>query len=352
MPAYGEDRRSSCERDPVSLTSGPVEPYVARVPRANRNPEDRTAPFRVQPSRIAGQGAFATRPIDAGEWVIEYAGERIPEAEFQRRDPARRPGDAHHTVFFEVAADVVIDASVGGNGARFINHSCDPSCETRIEEGRLPSMTRLWIGIAISLITGCTASGVDNDKTPARDTVAPVDTSGRPTSVVVGEPIETTAKRAIAAISAHDMATLSSLVHPTRGLRFSPYQYVDQKADRSFTREQVKDLWAGREISIWGTHDGSGEPLRLTYPDYHRAFVYDADYLRAPKVAVDSEPMGRGTTANNIRTVYPDASVVEYHFPGSDPTMGGLDWKSLWLVFQKQGSSWYLVGIAHGAWTT
>ena len=88
-------------------------------------------------SRIAGHGVFATRLIDRGEWIIEYAGERITEAEFQRRDPARAPGESHHTVFFEVAPDVVIDANVNGNDARFINHSCDPNCVTRIEDGRV-----------------------------------------------------------------------------------------------------------------------------------------------------------------------------------------------------------------------
>jgi SET domain-containing protein len=123
--------------NPDSLTIGSTKPYVIPVPPANENPGRPEDCFRVGPSRIAGQGAFATRPIDRGEWIIEYAGERISEAEFQRRDPARRPGEAHHTVFFEVAPDVVIDASVGGNDARFINHSCDPNCETRIEHGRV-----------------------------------------------------------------------------------------------------------------------------------------------------------------------------------------------------------------------
>jgi hypothetical protein len=28
-----------------------------------------------------------------------------------------------------------------------------------------------------------------------------------------------------------------------------------------------------------------------------------------------------------------------------------MDWSSLWLVFQRDGATWYLVGIVHGSWT-
>ena len=43
----------------------------------------------------------------------------------------------HHTFLFSVTSRTVIDASRGGNEARFINHSCDPNCETEIEKGRV-----------------------------------------------------------------------------------------------------------------------------------------------------------------------------------------------------------------------
>ena len=83
-----------------------------------------------------GRGAFATRPIAAGTRLIEYAGERITPAEADRRDPdgASVP---HHTFLFAIDDDVVIDAGVGGNDARWINHSCDPNCDAVIEDGRI-----------------------------------------------------------------------------------------------------------------------------------------------------------------------------------------------------------------------
>jgi SET domain-containing protein len=43
----------------------------------------------------------------------------------------------HHTFLFTVDDDTVVDAAVGGNEARFINHSCEPNCVAVIERGRV-----------------------------------------------------------------------------------------------------------------------------------------------------------------------------------------------------------------------
>jgi len=73
--------------------------------------------------------------------------------------------------------------------------------------------------------------------------------------------------------------------------------------------------------------------------------------LRAPDVTYNSETLSSGNLINNIRESYPAAIIVEYHFPGFEEKYGGMDWTSLWLVFEKQGSEWYLVGLVHGEWT-
>jgi uncharacterized protein len=99
-------------------------------------PVVRQHPFEVRRSSIQGLGAFATERIPAGTTIIEYAGQRLTPAE----SDARYPDDAderHHTFLFMIDDDVVIDASVNGNDARFINHSCDPNCDAVIEEGRI-----------------------------------------------------------------------------------------------------------------------------------------------------------------------------------------------------------------------
>jgi len=90
----------------------------------------------VRNSRIHGCGVYATRPIRKGTRIIEYLGERVSHAEADRRYDDR-PGDDGHTFLFVVDGRTVIDAGVGGNDARFINHRCDANCETVIEDRRV-----------------------------------------------------------------------------------------------------------------------------------------------------------------------------------------------------------------------
>ena len=93
-------------------------------------------PFEIRESVVAGKGAFATRAIAKGERIIEYVGERITHAEADRRydDDSM---EVHHTFLFTVSSRTVIDATHGGNDARFLNHSCTPNCESEISRGRV-----------------------------------------------------------------------------------------------------------------------------------------------------------------------------------------------------------------------
>lgn len=98
---------------------------------------NRGAPMiRVRNSRIHGKGVFATRRIRKGTRIIEYIGERLSHEEADRRYEDHDEND-NHTFLFIVDKKTVIDAGVGGNAARFINHSCDGNCESVIENGRV-----------------------------------------------------------------------------------------------------------------------------------------------------------------------------------------------------------------------
>jgi SET domain-containing protein len=92
-------------------------------------------PFELRSSPIAGLGAFAIRVIRKGTRIIEYTGERISNAEADRRYDEEKMKN-HHTFLFTLTSRTVVDAAVGGNEARFINHSCAPNCEAVIEDGK------------------------------------------------------------------------------------------------------------------------------------------------------------------------------------------------------------------------
>lgn len=92
--------------------------------------------FKVRRSSVHGHGAFATRKIRKGARITEYLGERISHREADRRY-SQKMTDADHTFLFIVDRGVVIDAGVNGNDARYINHGCDPNCESVITGRRV-----------------------------------------------------------------------------------------------------------------------------------------------------------------------------------------------------------------------
>jgi SET domain-containing protein len=92
--------------------------------------------FEVRRSPVHGLGAFALRRIRKGTRIVEYLGERVSHAEADRRYEGKDANDAH-TFLFIVDSKTVIDAGVDGNEARFLNHSCNPNCESVIEKRRV-----------------------------------------------------------------------------------------------------------------------------------------------------------------------------------------------------------------------
>jgi hypothetical protein len=92
--------------------------------------------FELRRSPIQGVGAFAIQDIPKGTRVIEYTGEKITNAEADRRYEEDTMG-RHHTFLFILNQRQVVDGAVGGNESIFINHSCDPNCETEISRGKI-----------------------------------------------------------------------------------------------------------------------------------------------------------------------------------------------------------------------
>ena len=96
-------------------------------------------------SRIHGNGVFAAAPLKKGARLIQYKGLLRSHDEVDRvyADDV----DSGHTFLFTLNDSYVIDASVDGNDARWINHSCDPNCEAVIDEDEAgdPRKDRIFI---------------------------------------------------------------------------------------------------------------------------------------------------------------------------------------------------------------
>ncbi|XP_005184274.2 nuclear receptor binding SET domain protein [Musca domestica] len=78
-----------------------------------------------------GFGLITREPIKSGSFVIEYVGEIINDDEFRARMAQKSLDRDENFYFLSVEKDYIIDAGPKGNLARFMNHSCDPNCETQ-----------------------------------------------------------------------------------------------------------------------------------------------------------------------------------------------------------------------------
>ncbi|MBI3891655.1 MAG: SET domain-containing protein-lysine N-methyltransferase [Candidatus Wallbacteria bacterium] len=100
---------------------------------SNRNKP--AVPLKLATSPIHGMGVFAASPIARSTAIVEYTGRRMSHREADRRHASLSPADA--TYLFVVDSTTVIDATIGGNLARFVNHSCAPNCVSVLRDGRV-----------------------------------------------------------------------------------------------------------------------------------------------------------------------------------------------------------------------
>lgn len=158
------------------------------------------------------------------------------------------------------------------------------------------------------------------------------------------------ANEVMLALRAQDGASLARFVHPEKGVRFTPYTYVQPERDLVFTPEQIRHFFDDQTVYHWGYYDGTGDEINLTPGEYYQRFIYSADFINAEQIGYN-EVLSAGNMLENQFEVYAQPIIVEYYFSGFNPEYMGLDWQSLRLVFEEDDDGWKLTGIIHNEWT-
>ncbi|OMF30103.1 hypothetical protein BK133_17220 [Paenibacillus sp. FSL H8-0548] len=164
--------------------------------------------------------------------------------------------------------------------------------------------------------------------------------------------LKESAAQVMTALKAGDMNTLAGWLS-SDGVRFSPYANINTKTDIVLASDELEGSMADTKKRVWRTFPGTDDLIELTYSEYHKQFVYDADFIKDAEISVNEE-LGEGAMIGNLNEVYPKDSYdfVEYHIAGTDPSAEGRDWRSLRLVFEKVGDDHIkLAGIIHDQWT-
>ena len=152
------------------------------------------------------------------------------------------------------------------------------------------------------------------------------------------------------ALKKKDGAALAAVAHPTKGVRFTAYSYVQLAKDIVLMRGDLAKAYTDATKRTWGFTDGRGDPITLTFADYSTHYIWSRDFLVAPKTAYN-KPIGSGNSIDNTADVYPNAILFEAYDPGPVPAEESVRWQSLRLLFEPVGAEWFLVGVVHAEWT-
>ncbi|WP_347550953.1 hypothetical protein ABFG93_04350 [Pseudalkalibacillus hwajinpoensis] len=157
------------------------------------------------------------------------------------------------------------------------------------------------------------------------------------------------AYKVLNALRHQEMKELAGFVHPKKGVLFSPYGTIEKKRAQVLMPMQIRELLKNRKQYEWGMEAGSGKPIRLTPIDYFNTYVNDVDYSETDFVTYN-DYFEETNSLQNSKEAFPDSHFIEFFVPGSEEN-GGLDWKSLKLVFTEYEGEQYLVGVVHDQWT-
>lgn len=158
------------------------------------------------------------------------------------------------------------------------------------------------------------------------------------------DPLLSVAANAVEALGNPEV--LASLVGEA-GLRISIDSYLDDTEDVQLTAQDL--ISPSTKDVLWGYADGSGDPVERTIIEHLTEIAGSTAITSTEIIALDTQ-IGSGNTINNIADVYPEARIVEYYFSGTD-YYGGLDWNSMYFVYDASGEQPVLIALVQAAWS-
>lgn len=122
------------EDAPLVIDGSRIKLRTRTAGRIVRLPETLPLPaIERRRSSLHGWGVFALERIPKNRRIIYYAGQLVPSKESQDREAEYLERGCIWC--FELSTRWAVDANVGGNVARFINHACKPNCYSQIIDG-------------------------------------------------------------------------------------------------------------------------------------------------------------------------------------------------------------------------
>lgn len=209
-------------------------------------------------------------------------------------------------------------------------------------------LRRIFILLLVGVLSACVNTPVNN--------------GGNNQQTISGTPLQA-ANTVVQAI--HNLQNGAGGLQPftqlfdSAGVRFMPYYRVEP-GDVVLTASQFESdfILQNPPPRVWGTQDGSGDPINLNVRDYFSRYVWDFPYstnATVTLISTNSDFHSQGNLINNLLASYPSTQyrIVEYYQPGTNPAFGGMDWTSLMVILKDAGggNQWTLVGFAHGSWT-
>ena len=167
-----ESAVESVDADGEELFDDQVEKNLGMLSRYSRRQRKKTnaasCSVYAGVSKIHGIGIFAGEKIRAGVRIIEYLGEIIGNTMADKREKFYKDNKILSVYLFKISEDLIIDATLRGNMARFMNHSCHPNAKSRIVCNRIfiYSVKEIEEGEEITFYYNFSSDGEDNAKLP------------------------------------------------------------------------------------------------------------------------------------------------------------------------------------------